>query len=227
MKRLEIGNHYLESRGEAYVSARQSNTGNLGYAINAEYFAPFIQRSDHVLDFGSGNGGMLPHLGALCSKVEGLEVNDAARKLSPPDFTIYPNIEAIPSDRKFDVIVSNHVLEHIPDVCSVLSSLRAHLKPTGRLVVKLPIDDIRSKHQRTWAEHDIDHHLHTWTPRLFANVLYDAGYRPQELRIVCSAWSPRLFPLRKLGLDRLAFWAFAKLKNRRQLFAVAVPASTD
>jgi hypothetical protein len=51
-------------------------------------------------------------------------------------------------------------------------------------------------------------------------VLYEAGYEVGEVRIVTSAWHPRLFPLMKLGLAKLAFRALAVLKRRRQLFVI-------
>jgi SAM-dependent methyltransferase len=220
---LEINEHYRSERGQAYVAARQSDPSHIGFAINAASFAPYIRTTDHVLDFGAGNGGMMRELATKCRKIEGVEVNDAARAIATGMHQIvYPSLDSVPMDSRYDVIVTNHVLEHIGDVVAVLKILRSKLKPGGRLLVKLPIDDVRSKHQRSWSSRDIDHHLHTWTPRLFANVLYDAGFEPIEITILCSAWHPKLFGLHKFGLGRLAFGLFAVVKNRRQLFAVAV-----
>jgi predicted SAM-dependent methyltransferase len=134
---------------------------------------------------------------------------------------VFSSFDALVHEPRYDVIVSNHVLEHVRDVCSTLEKLRAHLKPGGRLVVKLPIDDAHTAYQRDWSRDDSDHHLQTWTPRLFANVLFESGFEVNECRVITSAWHPRLFPLMKIGLGPLAFWMLALIKRRRQLFAVA------
>lgn len=122
----------------------------------------------------------------------------------------------------YDAVVSNHVLEHIPDVCSTLYTLRQRLKPGGRLIVMLPIDDFRERYQRQWDHDDKDHHLHTWSPRLFANVLYDSGYDVQDVRVITSAWHPALYKFMRFGLTNLVCWSIAALLKRRQLRAVAV-----
>jgi hypothetical protein len=44
----------------------------------------------------------------------------------------------------------------------------------GSLLLCVPIDNWR--HQRHYDPHDINHHLHTWTPQLLGNTLVDAGY---------------------------------------------------
>lgn len=107
------------------------------------------------------------------------------------------------------------------DVCATLEEIRLHIREGGLLIVKLPIDDIRSARQRGWSQDDSDWHLHTWTPRLFANVLYEAQFEVVDQRIITSACDPRLFWLDRWKLARFAFWALAVLKARRQLFAVA------
>jgi SAM-dependent methyltransferase len=215
--------HYTEARGAAYVGSRQSNPDSLGYALNFAFFKPYLKPSDRVLDFGCGNGGMLRHLRAQVAEVEGLEVNPAAAELArATGFRVYPGLADIPADRLYDVILSNHVLEHVRDVAGTLEMIRAHLRPGGLFVTKLPVDDWRAGHQQTWSDRDIDHHLHTWTPRLFANVLRESGYEVREVRVVTSAWHPRLFPLVKFGLGNAAFRLLAWAKRRRQLFAVGV-----
>lgn len=218
----QVSPHYTV-RGSDYVARRQAELDHPGFKINASYFKPFIRSTDHVLDFGCGNGGMLPFLQKWAADVEALEVNPVAAQLARNrGFVVHGSMDSLGTEARYDVIVSNHVLEHVRDVPSTLEELKSVLKPGGRLVVKLPIDDIRSSHQRRWSRDDVDRHLQTWTPRLFANVLFDAGFEVLECRIITSAWHPKLFPLEKLGLARLAYWAFAILMARRQLFAVAV-----
>lgn len=43
------------------------------------------------------------------------------------------------ADDEFDIIIANHVLEHIPNLQKALSELRRVLKPTGQAIFMLPI----------------------------------------------------------------------------------------
>jgi 2-polyprenyl-3-methyl-5-hydroxy-6-metoxy-1,4-benzoquinol methylase len=219
---VKTSQHYAGPPGEQYAAQKQSDPLNPGYAIDFAYFRPYLKRTDIVLDFGCGNGGILRLIAQVVQQAEGLEVNPASAAMARvQQLTVFSSFDALVREPRYDIIVSNHVLEHVCDVCSTLERLRAHLKPGGRLVMKLPIDDARTKYQRGWSRNDSDHHLQTWTPRLFANVLFESGFEVNECRVVTSAWHPRLFPLMKIGLGRFAFWMFALIKRRRQLFAVA------
>ena len=201
---------------------------HMGYWLNLEYFRPYLKKTDVVLDFGCGNGGMLRLLGEVVAEVEGLEVNPHAAAVARGfGQKVYGGIDELPQTPRYDAVVSNHVLEHVRDVPGTLERVRRCVRPNGLLLLKLPLEDWRSADSRHWSASDVDHHLQTWTPRLIGNVLYEAGYEVEEARVVTSAWDPRLFPLVKVGLGKLAFWALAVWKKRRQLFVVGrVPKET-
>lgn len=220
-KRFATSKHYRGEAGARYVEFKQSDPYHLGYKIDFAYFEPFLEPSDAVLDFGCGNGGMLRLLDACVHRAEGLEVNPHAAKIARDlGLTVYSALEELPQTAYYDAVVSNHVLEHVRDVPSTLERLRASMRRNGLLLLKLPLNDWRTAHQRAWSKHDVDHHLYTWTPRLIGNVLYEAGYEVEDIKVITSTWHPKLFPLVRLGLGSLAFWTLAVLKKRRQLFVV-------
>lgn len=218
--------YYLGEAGARYMARHQSDPFHIGYRLNFEYFRPYLKAGDRVLDFGCGNGGMLRLLAKHLRSAEGLEVNPLAADLARGSgCVVHSGLEALPGGPSYDAIVSNHVLEHVRDAASALERLRGSMKKGGLLLLKLPINDWRSREEQHWSKEDPNHHLQTWTPKLMGNLLYEAGYEVEQIRIVTSAWHPRLFPLVKLGLGGPAFWAFAVWKNRRQLFVIArVPA---
>lgn len=221
MPDFDVNEHYKGDQGRAYVEARLS-AGDAFYAVELEYFLPYLRSTDSVLEFGCGGGQMLSLVTPRVASIEAVEVNTAAREIaSRSGVRVYASLTEVPGDATYDVIVSNHVLEHVPDVGAVLRELRSRLKPGGRLVVKLPIDDARAPRQRTWDRYDVDHHLHTWTPRLFANQLYDAGFEVDNIRVLTAALHHSLIGLRPLALRNATLWALAVLTRRRQLFAVA------
>ncbi len=217
-----VSERYQGEAGAEYAAHYHSDPMDVGFRLAAEPLYPYLRSSDHLLDFGCAAGGVLRHLAPRVARAEGLEVNPhtsaTARSLG---FTVYNSLDELPDELSYDVVVASHVLEHVRDVASTLERLRAVLRPGGRLLVMLPMEDWRTATQREWERGDIDHHLYTWTPRLIANLLHETGYEVSDVTIRTTAWHPRLFPLMRVGLGKPAFWAFSVLKRRRELFAIA------
>lgn len=210
---------YTEERGEEYF-AYQNQWGALSGKLNAWKFQPYLNAEDRVLDFGCGGGWLLSELEA--TKKFGIELNPVARSCCEIlGIKAFPSIEDLPKDIQFDVIISHHAIEHVPYPIEALRELRGKLKAGGRLVVVLPIDDWRN--QRDYSAKDIDHHLHTWSPRLFANTLFEAGFRAEKISILTHAWPPGTEKLSRLPrplFDALCIlWSL--LRRRRQLHAIA------
>lgn len=220
-RELQVSNHYKGTAGIRYVDMRQKDQSHIGYALDFGYFKPFLKRTDCVLDFGCGNGGMLRLVAQHVCRAEGVEVNASAAEIARSSgLTVYSSLEALPDGELYDVVVSNHVLEHIRDVTSTLEHIKRKIKRQGLLLLKLPMEDWRSADSKMWSSDDIDHHLQTWTPKLMGNVMYESGFEVKDIKIITSAWHPKLFPLVRLGLGSLAFWALAVAKRRRQLFVI-------
>ncbi len=222
-----VSDHYRGERGRQYVTGRQDEPrlDHLGHRLQAHLFEPFLSAGDDLLDFGCANGSLARALAPRVRSVTGLEVNEHSRALATEHgLEVFASLASMPEQRQFDKIVSNHVLEHIPNVVGTLQVLRRHLRPDGRLVVVVPIEDHRTARNRQWRADDYDRHLYTWTPLLFGNLLDEAGFRPLRIEIVNLAWSPRLFFLGDGVAQRTANGLLATLLRRRQLRAVAEPA---
>jgi SAM-dependent methyltransferase len=213
--------HYLGASGAKYFEW-QEEMGKLTGELEAPKFRSYISRDHHVLDFGCGGGYVLRSL--ECSRRVGVEVNPAARTCAEMlGIECYDSLHKVDDD-SFDVIISNHALEHVPFPIEVLRTARRKLKPSGTLVLCVPIDDWRA--QRKYNAGDINHHLNTWTPQLLGNSLVEAGFKPSEfsIRILSHAWFGRIARVReripKPLFDFLCYLCAVVIK-RRQLIAVA------
>jgi SAM-dependent methyltransferase len=214
-----VGRHYDGELGEAYYRWQQRGA-DLGARIDGFKFAPYVGPRDTVLDFGCGGGAMLASL--LCARRLGVEPNPAARAAAEArGLEMHATAAEVPGGVA-DVVMSNHALEHALSPLQELRELHRVLRPGGRLVIWLPLDDWRR--QRRAEPGDINHHLYTWTPLLLSNLLDEAGFRVLECRVVARAWPQRHEELFRL-LPRRAFDAVARAwavaLRHRQVMAVA------
>lgn len=139
--------HYTGDTGVKYAEQRLSNSNHVGHKLDFGYFKPFLKETDVVLDFGCGNGGILKLIGEQVQQADGIEINErAAEEARSSGFTIYTALSELPQKPVYDVCISNHVLEHICDVISTLKRIRQTLKPNALLLLKVPIDDWRTRH---------------------------------------------------------------------------------
>jgi 2-polyprenyl-3-methyl-5-hydroxy-6-metoxy-1,4-benzoquinol methylase len=88
-----------------------------------------------VLDFGCGPGWMLNSLNGNFQKV-GVENSKLAREQAGKHFDVYPSIIDIPVN--FDLIIINHVIEHLLNPIETMIELCRLLAPNGRIVVGTP-----------------------------------------------------------------------------------------
>jgi len=213
-----VGSHYKGDAATDYL-AYQGRIGALGAELNRWKFEPHLRPTDAVVDFGCGTGALLDRLD-VASKT-GVEVSDPARRAARARGLTVVAATAELADGCADVAISNHALEHTLAPLDELRELRRVLRPGGRLVLWLPLDDWRA--QRKPLAADPDHHLYTWTPKLLANLLAEAGFEVTSCAVVTHAWPPRAQRLARLPrpvFDALGrVWAV--VRRRRQLAAVA------
>jgi len=159
----------------------QSNGVELGGNIQAQVlFQSYIKDTDKVLDFGCGSGTTLKYLN--CSEKIGYEINPYAVKFNKEQNRIntFSNLKDIPDDY-FDVIISNHALEHTPTPYEDLLNLKDKLKVGGKLVIYVPSmeDELGKlkKQNNTYDHNDRDNHLFGWNFQLLSNLLIKCKFK--------------------------------------------------
>jgi len=104
-----------------------------------------------VLDYGFGAGDLLATFGSEC-EIEGVEISHSAVESAREDARFLrfrrSRFTCVAGDRPedvpggpFDLVLSSHTLEHVPDDRRVLSELRKRLAPGGVAAFFVPIEE--------------------------------------------------------------------------------------
>lgn len=135
-----------------------------------------------VLDIGAAEGAILHALRQRQPSLQAvaIEPNPSfgafAREYAGCE--LYPALEALPAEfaGRVDLIVINHVLEHIADPVGFLRGLKRWLRPGGRLYIDVP--DVEAY---TGLEALHIAHLYHFCERTYRATLNSAGFRVNSL----------------------------------------------
>jgi 2-polyprenyl-3-methyl-5-hydroxy-6-metoxy-1,4-benzoquinol methylase len=123
-----------------------------------------------VLDYGCGTGVVTAALSNSCC----FDVSPYALKfLDCKGRETIGKSSEIPRSA-FDVLVCSHSLEHYTNPFDMLKGFRDYLRPSGYLVLVLPIEH---NYEPTISA-DGDQHLYGWTFQSITNLLLLGGWRP-------------------------------------------------
>jgi SAM-dependent methyltransferase len=120
--------------------------------------APHLHASQVVLDYGCGPGFMLHHIAGLVQTIYGVDISkgvlECAKILnSTPNgrFLHTSDLTQI-GDATIDLVYSVAVVQHIRDslLAGVLDTLRRKLKPTGKLLMHIPLDQEGWRTEAAW-----------------------------------------------------------------------------
>jgi len=191
-----IGPYY---KSEDYVSHSNTQKGMFFkvYHIVREYMLnqkrkaiasnSQTNKSQKILDIGSGRAYFLNHMqehGYLCT---GIEQDAEVRELAAKEFNL--NILAPEElykleENQFDVITLWHVLEHVHDLRGYLEKIKKLLVKNGLLVIALPnpICADESMYKEQWAGWDVPIHLWHFTPSNIKDLLSQYEFELVEKR---------------------------------------------
>lgn len=220
MARTVSTHHATGDAARAYFEYQQLAEDMRGDMVARKY-APYINPTDTLVDFGCGAAGATLRLN--CFRRLGVEPNEHARALATRRGIEMYLVAADLPPAIADVVISNHALEHTLNPCGELTDLLSALKPGGKLVMFTPLDDWRT--HRNIDRPDPNHHLYTWAPVHLRNLLTEVGFQVSSVSIINQAWPPKhekvhaILP-RRIFDALLPVWAL--LLRRRQVRVVAL-----
>jgi 2-polyprenyl-3-methyl-5-hydroxy-6-metoxy-1,4-benzoquinol methylase len=147
-----------------------------------------IPAGKKVLDFGCGGGLFLRICSKLGAEVQGIEPSrhgaEITRRQAIPVFegTLDQFLDQH-GDKKFDVITSNHVIEHVPDPIKALEGLGSLLAPGGMMTIAVPnaASSFARALREDWYSTDLPFHLHQFSARSLGIAAERAGLSVREI----------------------------------------------
>ena len=147
-----------------------------------------------VMDVGCGGGAFLTRAEMLGAEVQGVEPSDhgfatcSGKGLRVFHGQIDAFVAAHP-DRKFDVVTSNHVVEHHPSPVEMLRDMSRALAKDGYVWFCVPNGATRAARVLKWRWHstDLPVHLMQFTPGSVRKMVELAGL---EVRRIYTATMP-------------------------------------
>lgn len=146
----------------------------------------------HLLDVGCGDGSFLISMKQLGWNVAGVELDRKAVSIArEKGLEIFHGSlgEAKFSNKHFDAITMNHVIEHVSDPVELLKECRRVLKPGGKLVVTTP--NIKSLghlvFNEDWRGLEVPRHITLFSPKALRTCVERAGIDVESLRT--ASWS--------------------------------------
>ncbi len=167
----------------------QSRHGNVRAQINADKFIKYTDSKDKILDFGCGDGSLLTVLGGSY----GVEINPhAVESARQRGHTVKSDLNEFDASF-FDLIISNHCLEHVEDPLGEVRKMKRVVKPDGLLVIVVPC------HAASFAFRieDRDFHLFSWSAANLGNLVSLAGFEVITARELVFRWPPKWKAIRK------------------------------
>jgi 2-polyprenyl-3-methyl-5-hydroxy-6-metoxy-1,4-benzoquinol methylase len=135
-----FGSQYGERTGTlAQIHEEEKRKGEVIYRT---HFAALLQGapSVRVADIGCGTGGVLSVFAAHGHTASGCDVNSQTcaygREMGLN--TIAGGVDALKSDGPFDIVILNHVLEHVTEPNMFLESIASIMRGGGYLYIALP-----------------------------------------------------------------------------------------
>ena len=147
-----------------------------------------MTRGMRVLDIGCMYGYLLEEAAARGARAAvGIELSAGpARVAKERGLEVFcGTVEAFSAsnDRRFDIVVAQHVLEHVSSPGTFLDAVRQLLAPAGLLCICVPNFDARARRvfRESWGWYQVPVHLHHFGEQGLSELLSEHGFEPTHV----------------------------------------------
>lgn len=161
----------------------QKKSGFLTAKLSLFKFESYINKDSNVLEFGCGGGFLLEKIQSKTKK--GIEINPIALKSClDKGLDVSSSLSTIPNSWA-DVVISNHVLEHVENPVAELIALKEKMKLGATIIFVVP-----NEKKAKYDTNDINKHLYTWTELNLGNLFTAVGFEIIKVEEVKHRWFP-------------------------------------
>ena len=169
----------------------QKKIGLFGAKANKIKFERYVIKGQRVLDFGCGGGYLLSDFKDI--EKFGVEINKTAiDEAKKNELKIFNSSKDLP-DNFFDLIISNHALEHCDNPYLELKELYRSMKKGSKICITVPCDNKKNK----FSKNDPHKHLYSWSPNNLGNILSACSFKVIESKPFLYKWFPHRYYLKK------------------------------
>lgn len=148
------------------------------YDLEGDLIRGLIKPGEKALELGCGNKKTVPDSfgidivpnGEIIATTGFVSVADVCGNVEHLDKVFNDEVP------QYDVIIARHILEHCSDPIRTLAHWRSYLKPTGRLILALPNDNLCDTIPMN------PEHKHAFTPENSESFMVAAGFWPGIMR---------------------------------------------
>ncbi len=141
-----------------------------------------LTKGNRLLDVGSGIGYFLGYMYQHGYEVEGIEIDEDARRATKNNFGIEVAQPAAllneEPTRQVDIVTMWHVLEHLHDMNAYMTSIHKKMKKEAFLLIAVPNHTSYDAqyYGKYWAAYDVPRHLWHFSPKTIARLAHQTGF---------------------------------------------------
>lgn len=175
--------------------------------------------NDKILDVGCGKGLLISELfNQGFENVEGVDIFLPAEVNHGFGVKVYKKELTELSPDTYDLVMMNHVLEHMPEQQKALSDVHNVLKSKGCLMIRIPVlGEAWEQYRGDWVQLDAPRHLFLHTYKSLEILAQQTGFKVQKAFYDSSSFQFLGSELYKRGIplfskeDNYQLYSFEKL----------------